>query len=154
MKKTIISLLSLAAIMLSVEAFAQQPPMPTCLTNLDIYCTDNNHTSISTNGTTSAPTNEVHGLDLLNPTGNQDGVYLNFYGTSSSSDQTVAVIVYSCNDNWCGAGHCAAGSHEVNITLPAGCDHVSGYIGMMYGNCCAITWNPRSCNPCTVVPEQ
>jgi hypothetical protein len=144
------TLIAAAVLLMAAEAFA----IPGCLTNLDIYCTGNNQTSVSTNGSSSAPTNEVHGMILLNPTGDQSGVYINFYSTGCSpADEVVAVIVYSCSDNFCGfGGRCAAGSHELNITMPAGCDIVSGYISMRYGDCCAVTWNPHSCHPCTVEP--
>lgn len=120
--------------------------IPNCLTNVSIYCTGNNLVSTTQGGTTSAPTNELHGVNLVN------GPQLNFYGTCSSSSQVVAVLIVSCDSSWCNGSPCNPGSHESNITLDAYCDIVSGYLSPAYGNCCTINFGPPSCHPCTPAP--
>jgi hypothetical protein len=147
-------IIALAILIAATTAHA----LPGCLTNLDIYCVGNVQMSLTQNGTTGSPTNELHGMDLLNSSGGRDGATLNLYltdGSCPSSDEVIAVIVYSCNDNPCGlGGKCSPGSHEDTIKISAGCNSVSGTIGMMYGNCCAITWTPFSCRTCTPIGPQ
>jgi hypothetical protein len=148
--KTSIKTSIVSAIVLFIGAVAAHA-LNSCVTNVDIYCVTGNQVSTSQNGSSTSPTNEVHGggATLMNTTGDQNGVYINFYGTCSTSDQVIAVIIYSCNDSWCGLGPCSAGSYAMNVTLPAGCDIVSGYLGYYAAECCRITWNPMSCHSCT-----
>jgi len=147
MKKLILIL----SLFTATQVFSQLPPAMPCLTNLDLYCTGNNQVSTSQNGSSTAPTNEVHGMDLLcGDCGGTGGLIVNIYGTCSSSKQIVAVLVFSCTGAVCGGGTCAAGSHEVNITIPAGCSSVTGKICFTSGACCSVVWNPMFYGACSM----
>ena len=125
----------------SINAFAQEPPLPPCITNIDLYAYGDNTTVETQYG---HPGTALHGMGYLSSSCEfgPNSTYIQFTGPCRATNQTVGYIAVNCSNVSCGIlGGSCTGGYAFPVTLPANTVSITGVLCQNQNFCCAVGWH-------------
>ena len=117
------TILTLIGLFVASACFAQQPPIPNCITNITVTITD---TNAYLNGGSTTTQVGLGGTVTID------------YAGCPQTDTIIGFVTWQCDQSVnCGGGLCPAGS-GFTITMPKGCYEFNMRLYSFWG-CCSLT---------------